>query len=233
MTIRIPALLRHYTGALWVGGSLLTVAVLLWDQRWVHQPISTIVLMLSILVLRSVPVRLSKYSYLTQSAIPTLVGAISIGPAPVVAGLWVGVVAADVFWLRKQPRAGIINAGREVIAFVAAFGPYAGILALTEVRELTVDFLPAVAILAALYFFISRALFYFSLLIRNKLESAEKILILRWEISSYLLTLGASTFVVWALTNLAPIGWVAAALALGVVGLMARQIWTRPSGRRT
>ena len=224
MTIRIPRLLRYYTSALWVGGSLLTIAVLLWDQRWVHQPISTIVLMLSILVLRSVPVRLSKYSYLTQSAIPTLVGAISIGPAPVVAGLWVGVVAADVFWLRKQPRAGIINAGREVIAFVAAFGPYAGILALTETSELSVDFLPAVAILGALYFFVSRALFYFSLLIRNKLEGAEKILILRWEISSYLLTLGASTFVVWALTNLAPIGWVAAALALGVVGLMARQI---------
>src|SRR5919112_6252393 len=163
MTIRIPALLRHYTNSLWVGGSILTVAVLVWDQRWIQQPISTLVLMLGILVLRSVPVRLSKYSYLTQSAIPTLVGAISIGPAPVVAALWVGVVAADVFWLRKQPRAGIINAGREVIAFVVAFGPYAGILALTAGGDVTVDFLPAVAILAALYFFISRALFYFSL----------------------------------------------------------------------
>ena len=40
---------------------------------------------------------LSKYSYLTQSAIPTLVGAICIGPSPVVAALWVGVVGADVF----------------------------------------------------------------------------------------------------------------------------------------
>ncbi len=217
-------MLRHYTAVLWIGGSLLTAAVLVWDQRWLQQPISTVALMLGILLLRSVPVRLSKYSYLTQSAIPTLVGAISIGPSPVVAALWVGIVAADVFWLRKQPRAGIINAGREVIAFVAAYGPYAGILALSETSELTVDFLPAAAILAALYFFISRALFYFSLLIRNKLENVEKILILRWEISSYLLTLGASTFVVWALTNLAPVGWIAAALALGVVGLMARQI---------
>jgi methyl-accepting chemotaxis protein len=224
VTIKVPTLLQHYTQALWIGGSLLTAAVLVWDQRWLQQPISTIVLMLSILFLRSVPIRLSKYSYLTQSAIPTLVGAISIGPAPVVAGLWVGVAAADVFWLRKQPRAGVINAGREVIVFIASYGPYAGILALTQTSELTVDFLPAAAVLAALYFFISRALFYFSLLIRNKLESAEKILILRWEISSYLLTLGASAFVVWALTNLAPVGWVAAALVLGVVGLMARQI---------
>ena len=86
--------------------------------------------MVSIFALRAVPVRLSKYSYLTQSAVPTLVGAVCVGPAPVVAALWVGVAAADVFGLRKQPRAGLINAGREVIGFVAAYGPYAAILAL-------------------------------------------------------------------------------------------------------
>jgi methyl-accepting chemotaxis protein len=180
--------------------------------------------MLSIFALRSVPVRLSKYSYLTQSAVPVLVGAVSIGPAPVVAALWVGVVAADVFGLRKQPRAGLINAGREVIAFVAAYGPYAAILSLGSAGALTLDFLPAAAILVALYFFITKALFYFSLLIRRKLESAEKILILRWEISSYLLTLIAATIVVAALTTLAPVGWLAVGLALGVLGLLTRQI---------
>jgi methyl-accepting chemotaxis protein len=149
---------------------------------------------------------------------------VCIGPAPVVAALWIGVAAADVFWLRKPPRAGVINAGREVIGFVAAYGPYAAILSLGSSSELTLDFLPAAAILVALYFFLSRALFYFSLLIRNKLESAEKILILRWEISSYLLTLIASTIVITSLANLAPIGWVAVAMALGVLGLLTRQI---------
>ena len=217
-------LLRYFTTAMLVGGSVLTAAVLLWDQRWLEQPISTALLMLSILLLRGVPVRLSKYSYLTQSGIPTLVGAVCIGPAPVVAALWVGVVAADVFWLRKQPRAGVINGAREVIAFVAAFGPYAAILSLNETSELTIDFLPAAAILVSLYFFISRALFYFSLLIRNKLEGVEKILILRWEISSYLLTLIGTTVVVAALATLSPVGWVAVALALGVLGLLTRQI---------
>jgi hypothetical protein len=188
MTVDLNVLLRRYASVLLVGGTALTAAVLMLDQRWIGQPISTLTLMASIFFLRSVPVRLSKYSYLTQSGIPTLVGAICIGPAPVVAALWVGVVGADVFRLRKQPRGGLINAGREVIAFVAAFGPYAAILALSGTTELTVDFLPAAAILVSLYFFINKALFYFSLLIRNKLEGAEKILILRWEISSYLLT---------------------------------------------
>jgi methyl-accepting chemotaxis protein len=222
--INVQRMLQRYTQVLIIAGLGLLFAVLLVDTRWITQPISTGLLMLSIAALRTVPVRLSKYSYLTQSAVPTLVGAVCIGPAPVVAALWVGVAAADVFGLRKQPRAGLVNAGREVIGFVASYGPYAAILTLGGAAELTLDFLPAVAILVALYFFITRALFYFSLLIRNKLESAEKILILRWEISSYLLTLIASTIVTAALATLAPVGWVAVALALGVLGLLTRQI---------
>jgi methyl-accepting chemotaxis protein len=222
--INVQRMLGRYTQVLGVGGLAICLAVLVVDTRWISHPISTALLMISIVVLRAVPVRLSKYSYLTQSAVPTLVGAVCIGPAPVVAALWVGVAGADVFGLRKQPRAGFINAGREVIGFTAAYGPYAAILALGGTTELTLDFLPAAAILVALYFFLSRALFYFSLLIRNKLENAEKILILRWEISSYLLTLIASTVVITALATLAPVGWVAVALALGVLGLLTRQI---------
>src|SRR4051812_7240760 len=224
MTIKVQRLLNGYSRMLSLGGLVLLAGVLATDSRWMTSPVSTAVLMFSIFALRAVPVRLSKYSYLTQSAIPTLVGAVCIGPAPVAAALWMGVAAADVFWLRKPPRAGVINAGREVIGFVAAYGPYAAILSLGASSELTLDFLPAAAILVALYFFLSRALFYFSLLIRNKLESAEKILILRWEISSYLLTLIATTIVVTALATLAPVGWVAVAMALGVLGLLTRQI---------
>jgi methyl-accepting chemotaxis protein len=224
VSVNVSRLINRYTEVLAVGGLILTLAVLVVDRRWIGQPISTMVLMVSILALRSVPVRLSKYSYLTQSAVPVLVGAVSIGPSPVVAALWVGVVAADVFGLRKQPKAGLVNAGREVIAFVAAFGVYAAILSLGSSAALTLDFLPAAAILVSLYFFIGKALFYFSLLIRRKLENAEKILILRWEVSSYLLTLIASTIVVAALTTLAPVGWVAVGMALGVLGLLTRQI---------
>jgi methyl-accepting chemotaxis protein len=224
MKINVQRMLSRYTNVLLFGGLALLVAVLAVDTRWVSHPVSTAILLISIFALRVVPVRLSKYSYLTQSAIPTLVGAVCIGPAPVAAALWMGVAAADVFGLRKPPRAGVINAGREVIGFVAAYGPYAAILSLGASSELTLDFLPAAAILVALYFFLSRALFYFSLLVRNKLESAEKILILRWEISSYLLTLIASTIVITALATLAPVGWVAVAMALGVLGLLTRQI---------
>jgi methyl-accepting chemotaxis protein len=134
------------------------------------------------------------------------------------------VVGADVFGLRKQGRAALINAGREVIAFVAAFGAYAAILSLGSAEELTLDFLPAAAILVALYFFLNKALFYFSLLIRRKLESAEKILILRWEIISYLATLIAATIVTLSLSRLTPVGWLAVGLALGAIGMLIRQV---------
>ena len=224
MRVNITRLLPRYTQVLAVGGLILTLAVLAIDRRWIGQPVSTLVLIISIFALRCVPVRLSKYSYLTQSAVPVLVGAVSIGPSPVVAALWVAVAGADVFGLRKQSWAGLVNGGREVIGFVAAYGAYAAILSLGSSAALTLDFLPAAAVLVSLYFFLTRALFYFSLLIRRKLESAEKILILRWEISSYLLSLIAATIVLAALATLAPVGWVAVGLALGVLGLLTRQI---------
>jgi len=224
VSVNITRLLPRYTQVLAVGGLILTLAVLAIDRRWIGQPVSTLVLMISIFALRCVPVRLSKYSYLTQSAVPVLVGAVSIGPSPVVAALWVAVAGADVFGLRKQSWAGLVNGGREVIGFVAAYGAYAAILSLGSSAALTLDFLPAAAVLVSLYFFLTRALFYFSLLIRRKLESAEKILILRWEISSYLLSLIAATIVLAALATLAPVGWVAVGLALGVLGVLTRQI---------
>ena len=191
---------------------LATAAALAVDLRWLQQPVAVILLTVSVVVLRAVPVRLSKYSYLTQSGIPVLVGAVTVGPSPVVLALWLGVLGSDVVWLRKLPRAGFINAGREVLGFMAAFGPYAAVHALHAARPaLSLDFLPAAAILVVLYFFATRALFYFTLLVRDKLEYAEKILILRWEIISYLLTLIAAVVVVAALQTLAPVGWVAVA----------------------
>jgi methyl-accepting chemotaxis protein len=228
--VHLPRLMGRYTQVLAVGGLALMIAALVVDPRWINHPVSTALLTVTIFGLRAVPVRLSKYSYLTQSAVPTLVGAVCIGPTPVLAALWIGVAGGDVFVLRKPPRAGLINAGREVIGFMGAYGPYATILYLSGASELTLDFLPAAAILGSLYFFLSRTLFYFSLLIRNKLENAEKILILRWEIISYLLTLAAAAAVVWTLANLTPVGWVAAALALGVFGLLIRHIFDEAIG---
>ena len=216
---------RYARSSRCVGGLVATAAALAVDQRWLQQPIAVILLTVIVLILRSVPVRLSKYSYLTQTGIPVLVGAVTVGPAPVVLALCLGVLGADVVWLRKLPRAGVINAGREVLGFMAAFGPYAAVSLLQRRhrRSRWTSCRPRRSSIV-LYFFSTRSLFYFTLLVRDKLEYAEKVLILRWEIISYLLTLIAAVVAVPTIQTLAPVGWVAVGLALGVLGLLTRKI---------
>jgi len=224
MSVDLQRLIDWYARVLWIGGLAVAVAAVTTDLRWTVQPVTTLVLAVAVIALRAAPVRLSKYSYLTQSAIPALVGAVCVGPTPVVIGMWAGVFVSDVLWLRKLPLAGLVNAGREVLAFAAAYGPYAAVLSLSGNPDLSLDFLPSAAILVCLYFFVGRALFYFTLLVRDKLEYVEKVLILRWEIISYLLTLIASVIIVAAVRTLAPVGWIAVSLALGVLGILTRRI---------
>jgi methyl-accepting chemotaxis protein len=220
----VGPLLERYARLIAVGGGIVTLAALAVDTRWIDQPVAVLLLTGMVFALRATPIRLSKYSYLTQTGIPVLVGAVTVGPTPVVLALYLGVVSCDIVWLRKLPRAGFINAGREVLGFAAAYGPYAAVHRFSGYPPLSLDFLPAAAILVCLYFFSTRSLFYFTLLIRDKLEYAEKILILRWEIISYLLTLIATVIGVATVQALAPVGWVTVVLALGVLGLLTRKI---------
>ncbi len=224
MKDRVQLLVDRYAQALAVGGVVFTVAALALDRRWVGQPVACLVLIAAVVVLRAAPVRLSKYSYLTQTGVAALVGAASVGPGPVVLALWTGVFASDVLWLRKFRRAGFINAGREVLGFAVAYGYYGAVMSYVGHPELSLDLLPPVAILVSMYFFATRALFYFTLLLRDKLEHAEKILILRWEIISYLLTLIAAVVAVATLRVISPVGWLAVALAMGVLGVLTRRI---------
>src|SRR6185312_11095643 len=175
MRIDTVRVLQRYAQILALGGGSVALLASLLDRRWIDQPIAVTVLVAFVMLLRIVPVRLSKYSYLNQSGIPTLVGAITLGSSPVVPALWLGVLASDL-WLRKPVRAGFINAGREVIGFAAAFGFYAAVLHFTGSPSLSHELLPAASIFVVLYFFLTRALFYFTLLIRDKLEYAEKVL---------------------------------------------------------
>jgi len=222
--IRISHLLPRYAIVLMVGGMVLGIVVLVLDPRWMSLPVLSGGLLVMVAALRAAPVRLSKYSYLTQSGIPALVGALTVGAGPVVLALGAGTVLADVAWVRRPWRAAWINAGREIIAFLAAFGFYALALRLTDVTELSVDFLPAAFVFATAYFLMTRGLFYFTLMVRDKLESAEQILILRWEIISYLLTLIGTIVVVAAVHLLAPTGWIAVLLVLGGLGLLTKRI---------
>ncbi|HJP57654.1 MAG TPA: methyl-accepting chemotaxis protein [Gemmatimonadales bacterium] len=223
-SLDVPRVLALYARTMRVGGLGLAAVVLATDHRWLHQPVACLIVLAAVIAVRAAPVRLSKYSYLTQTGIPALGGALTVGPGPVVLGLALGIAVCDLVWLRKHASAALVNAGREVIAFVSAFGCYALVFRLSGSPALSLDFLPAGFTLIAIYFLASRALFYFTLLLRSKLESAEELLILRWEVVSYLITVIGCLVVVGAVRALAPGGWAAVALVLGVLGLLTRRI---------
>ncbi len=224
MSYSLNRIIDYYARVLAVGGLVLAAAVLVTDQRFITAPVASLGLIAAVTFLRAYPVRLSKYSYLTQVAVPVLVGAVAVGPSPVVLALLVGVIAADTIWLRKSQRVAFINAGREIIAFTCAFGVYAAVLQASGTPSLSVDFLPAAFSLVAMYFLASRAMFYFTLLVRDKLEQVEQLLILRWEVVSMLLSLGACVVTIAALQSLSPAGWVAVAGVLTAIGMLTKRI---------
>lgn len=225
MTLRLPALLHQFTRAMCWGGLALSLLVLAYDPRWVRAPWATLFLLANVFALRSGPIRLSKYSYLTQIGVPVLVGAVSVGPSPVVLALWAGVLSADLVVLRKRTRAALVNAGREVIGFVAAYGAYALALDVTGATDLSLDFVPAAVVLAALYFLATRCLFYFTLLVRDKLQPSEEVLILRWEVVSYLITLVGAVMLAVALHALALGGWLTVVITVAMIGLLTRRLF--------
>ncbi|HET8623859.1 MAG TPA: methyl-accepting chemotaxis protein, partial [Gemmatimonadales bacterium] len=224
MTTPVARVLATYARALGVGGMLVTVVVAAVELRWLRHPSSTAVLLALTIFLRLGPVRLSKYSYLTQSGIAALAGALVLGCSPVAVALFAGTLIADGLLLRKVWRAAWINAGREVIAFVAAYGFYVVVVRITGVTRPSIDLLPAGFVLVVAYFVASRGLFYFTLLFRAKLEAAERLFVLRWEIIAYMLTLGATAIVVGTVMLLDPLGWLAVALVLTALGMLTRRI---------
>jgi methyl-accepting chemotaxis protein len=222
--IEVRQLLDRYSRVLAFGGALLWLTVLLADSQWILHPVGALCLLIGVIVLRAGQIPLSKYSYLTQIGVPVLAGAVTLGAGTVVFALGIGVLVADFGLLRKPAWVAWINAGREVIAFVAAFGIYAAVLRFTAPGGFSVEYLSAATTLAMMYFFAARSLFYFTLLVRGKLEPDERLMLLRYEVLAYILTIIAVVIVVAAINTLAPEGWVAVVAVLSVLGLLTKRI---------
>ncbi|HSB53985.1 MAG TPA: GAF domain-containing protein, partial [Gemmatimonadales bacterium] len=217
-------LTERYARLLAWSGPLLALATALNDPRWMHQPILLAVLVAGIVVLRAAPIRLSKFSYLTQTGIPALIAALVAAPATGVLAIVAGVFLSDFAWLRKTLFASLVNAGREALGFVVAFGFYAAALRVSGIQAISLEFLAPAVVLASGYFAFTRVLFYLSLLLRGKLQVEERVFILRWEVVSFLVTLLGTVVIVWGLTQLDPPGWAVVILALASSGLVARAL---------
>jgi methyl-accepting chemotaxis protein len=180
----------------------------------------------TIVFLRAQQIPLTKYGALNLLALPIVSGALILGAPAASLAIYVGVLFADVTFLRRSFQVGWINAGREVTALLSAFGAYAwaSVSMSAGSSGFDAETLPALALFVFTYFLISRLLLYFTLLVRDKLVDEEKSLILRYEVIAF----GAGTIgvaiVLIAVTSLKPVGWAVVGVVLVLSGLLLKRI---------
>jgi len=225
--VNLSRFVSLYSQGLAWAGSVVLLGVLAADGRWLSQTPEIVVLFACALALRGMAIPLSKYSYLTQTALVGLLGSLLVGVPATALAIAGAVLVADSAWQRKPLRVAWINLGREVIALAAAYGVYATVLHWLGIAnpELTIDLLPAFAGYALAYFVFSRLLFYFSLIIRAKLEPAERMMIIRYEVIGYAATVFATTILVAVVVSWESIGaWVIVGLVVTFLGLLLKQM---------
>ena len=220
------AFLTAYARAVGALGVGLLFASLFTDDRWRDQPVAIGVLLAAVLFMRLQQIPLTKYGALNLLSMPAVAGALVAGAPASALALWSGVFVADVLFLKKGMEIAWINAGREVIALVAAYGifSWASVLMGAELTRLNADTLPALALLVFTYFLTSRLLLYFTLLLRDKLLDEERSLILRYEVIAFGAGSIAVAIILLAFGNLSPVGWALVGVVLGGAGLLVKRI---------
>ena len=216
-----------YSQALAYAGTAILAALLIADARWLGQLPLIAVLFGSAVALRGLAVPLTKYSYLTQTALVGLAGSVLVGVPATALAIAGATLVTDSVWQRKPLRVAWINLGREVIALTAAYGVYATILSWLDMHgapAITIELLPALAGYALAYFLFARVLFYLSLLIRSKLEPAERLMIVRYEVIGYAATLLAAIIFVGAVVAWSFGAWIIVGLVLTFLGLLLKQM---------
>jgi len=219
----VGTFLRRYTRAVGFAGSLLLIAALVWDRSWESRGVSMLLLAGLSVVLRIGQIPLTKYSAVNLLSAVAVGGALLVGAPATALALYTGVLIADLIVLRKTGEFAWINAGREVVALIAAYGFYAWVMKWMGARTLSPETVPAAALFAVLYFTLSRALLYFTLLLRDKLLPDELSLIIRYELIVFGAGVGGAAA---ALISIAFYGFGAwpMLLVLGVSGWVLKRV---------
>ena len=220
--------LSGFSRALGVLGMLLLGGALVFDHRWTGSWVGTILVFSATILLRAYQVPLTKYGALNFLAFPAIAGAIINGAPSTALGIYGGVFVTDLLILRKSTEPSWINAGREVVALISAYGFFAWASIATGSAHsagMTTEGLPALTLFSLAYFILSRALLYFSLLWRDKLLEEEKSLILRYEVIGFGAGLIAVAVVLATISSIGPVGWVFVGATLVVIGVLVKRIF--------
>lgn len=204
----IRGLITAFSRTLATLGPLFLVTALAVDRSWVADWKAVLVLAVAASGLRAFHIAIGKYSYATQSGIVLLSGALLFGPGTTALAAAIGLYITDRIWFRKEPRAALINASRETVALFTAYGFYATALRVSGVTSpRSYEAILAITLFGVIYFVVSRALFYYTLIVRDKLSPQERIFILRYEVVAYGITLVGAGLTVLTVVSLPPISW--------------------------
>jgi methyl-accepting chemotaxis protein len=214
-------LVTLYSQGLAFGGPLVLIVVVVADPRWMNQVLELLVMVACCTALRGLQVPLSKYSYLTQTGLVALAGSLLVGVPATALAVGGSTLIADCLWHRKTFRAALTNLGREVIALVGAYGVYALVVRAAGVAPgLHIEMLLPLVVYGLSYFVFSRLLFYFTLVMRAKLERDERMLIFRYECIAFGGTVLACAVLVATVVYWPPEVWFIVAALLGFLGLL-------------
>ena len=208
-------------------GTLVLIVLSWYDPAWSLHLGVLFLLAVATVLLRSFQLPLTKYSALNLLGMVAVGGSLLAGPATAAFALALGTFFGDWLSLRKSIGFAWINAGREVVALVAAYGVFAvaAVNAGPSAHSgLVGENLPGIAAFFLAHFAFSRGLLYFSLILRDKLLPEERSLILRYE----LITFGAGSIgaivVLLGVQSLGDIGSLLVVVVLIFSGLLVRRI---------
>ncbi len=220
-------LLSVYARSITLAGTLLLAETVWMDRAWMSHFVPLGVLFFATVLFRRYQLPITKYGALNLLGLVATGGALIAGPTPTALALFFGVLTGDWLMLRKEIGVAWINAGRETLALLAAYGIFAWSAVALGAGAHGVegpDFIPAMALFLLAHFILSRGLLYFTLVVRGKLHPEETSLILRYEI----LTGGAGAtavgIVVGALQMLGWLGTVIVLFVIGFAGLLIKRI---------
>ena len=218
--------LSAYGKALGVIGTAVLVAALGYDQRWLGQSWGIVGVAVAVLILRVNQITITKYGALNLVGVAAVAGALIVGAPATSLALYVGVLLGDRVLLGKTLQASWINAGREVLALTAAYGFYAAVSAASGVgTAASAEGLPALALFIFAHFVVSRALLYFTLVLRSKLLEDERSLLLRYEIVGFGVKVVGVAVAVLTVTHLGRVGWAVVAVVLTAAGALLKRIF--------
>ncbi len=218
-------ILQYYGPGLAIAGTVILFASLTLGIEWTGNLIGLAVVLVSAAALRAFQIPLTKYSSLNLIAVAATGGALIIGAPATAVGLYLGVLLVDWIVLQKPASAAWINAGRETLALYSAYGLFSLVAVETDATAtISADALVSAIVLIFSYFFLSRALQYFTLLYRDKLGDEEKSLILRYEVIGFGATAIAVALIVIVIVTLPPVGWGVMGVLLVAAGSLLKRI---------